>query len=118
MKVSPSSHGLSRFTRPPVLVLRPVSIRCTVQLSGAARGEVDRHARAKSVVVEKKALDVLAFVSERDHEFLETVPGVVLHDVPDDRVTTDLDHRLGPDLRLFGKTRSEPAGEDYDLHPS
>ena len=41
MNVSPSSQGFSCWTRFPVLVLRPVSMTCTVQSSGADSWKLD-----------------------------------------------------------------------------
>jgi hypothetical protein len=38
----------------------------------------------------------------------------MLHDVPNDRLSADLDQWLGPLRSLLGKSRSEPAGEDGD----
>ena len=69
--------------------------------AGLTGGQVDCQVGAKPVIVEEIALDLLALVAQRDHELVEAVPHVVLHDVPDDRVTPDLDQWLRPDLSLF-----------------
>ena len=42
----------------------------------------------------------------------------MLHDVPEDRLAADLDHRLGPCVRLLREPGAEPAREDHDLHRS
>ena len=41
---------------------------------------------------------------------------VDLHDVPEDRLLADLDHRLRPDGRLLAEPGAEAAGEEDDLH--
>ena len=41
---------------------------------------------------------------------------VVPHDVPEDRLAADLDHRLRDPLRLLAHPHAEPAAEDDDLH--
>ena len=78
--------------------------------------ELDRHASIERDVVEKEALDVLALVSERDMKVRKPVPRVVPHDMPKNRVTADVDHRLGNHIGLFGEARAEPACENRDLH--
>ena len=36
--------------------------------------------------------------------------------MPENRLAADLDHRLRPNLSLFGHAGADSAGEDYDLH--
>ena len=83
---------------------------------GSTAREVDFQSRSKPVVVKEKALDLLPFVAKGDTEFPESVSGVVLHDVPDDRVASDLGHGLGRGLRLLGETRTGAASQDHDFH--
>src|SRR5690349_4279859 len=42
---------------------------------------------------------------------------IVLHDVPEDRAATDLDHRLWTQLGFLGEPGTLTAGEDHDFHP-
>src|ERR1019366_3306596 len=44
------------------------------------------------------------------------VVGVVVHDVPEDRTTPDLDHRLGVDLGFLDQSSSDAARKKSDLH--
>src|SRR3990172_4880154 len=77
------------------------------------------HAQVRVVVgavVDHVPLDVLALVTESDHEVAEPVPEVVAHDVPEDRLPTDLDHGLRPNLGLLRQSSPESPGEDTDLH--
>jgi hypothetical protein len=41
---------------------------------------------------------------------------VVLHDVPQDGLVADLDHRLGPHVGLLGEPRPEAARQNHRLH--
>ena len=40
----------------------------------------------------------------------------MLHDVPEDRLAADLDHRLGLHVRLFGEPRAQSAGKNHNFH--
>ena len=75
-------------------------------------GEVARHVGELQEVV----LHDLGLVAERHHEFLEAVGGVELHDVPENRMLADLDHRLGDPDCLLREPGAEAAGENDDLH--
>ena len=75
-----------------------------------ARSKVKRDASVEAVIVEKVALDYVAPVAEGDEELLESVVGVMFQDVPEDRVSSDFDHRLGFDFGLFCQTGTEAAG--------
>src|SRR5690606_31025756 len=61
-------------------------------------------------------LNDLALVAERDHELVHAAGLEGLHDVPEDRPASDLDHRLGLDRRLFREPGAEAPGEDHRLH--
>ena len=41
---------------------------------------------------------------------------VDLHDVPQDRLAADLDHRLGTNIGFLGKPGSQAAGQQYCAH--
>ena len=51
-----------------------------------------------------------------DDEIRQAVGGVGLHDVPQDRLAADLDHRLGPQGGFFAQTGAVSAGEYRDFH--
>ncbi len=67
-------------------------------------------------VIDHVTLDDLALVTQGDHKILVVVAGVVHHDVPQDRVTTNLHHWLGLDLRLFGQARAMTTGQNAYFH--
>src|SRR5687768_16586938 len=72
--------------------------------------EVLRH----GPVVEEVLADHLAAVAETDHEVAKAAEREVAHHVPENRLSADLDHRLGLVLGLFSKPRSLAAAEDDD----
>ena len=77
----------------------------------------DRHVLADRVVVQEVALDLVALVAEREHELVEAVARVVLHDVPQDRPAADLDERFRTHLGLLGQARAGAAAQDDDGNP-
>jgi hypothetical protein len=78
--------------------------------------QLHREVAGQRAVLREVLLDVLTLVAERDDELVESAPAVGLHDVPEDRLPTDLDHRLGPDLGLLGQARAEAARQNQSLH--
>src|SRR5690606_1255489 len=78
--------------------------------------QVDRQVAVDGVVVEEILLDHLALVAERDHELVDAVGAEDVHDVPENRPSADLDHRLRLHRGLFGETRAETARQDHGLH--
>ena len=81
-------------------------------------GDVEGDIGHVQKVVGEIFLDDVALVAAADHEVVNAVSRVRLHDVPQDRPPADLDHRLGFQVRLFGNPRSEPARENDRLHVS
>ena len=74
-------------------------------------------ARVPKVVLEIVP-DHLPFVTEAKNEFVEPMPRVNFHDVPEDRASPDRQHRLGTELGFFTQTRSLPATKDDNFHPA
>ena len=69
------------------------------------------------VIVGEELLDDIALVAEADHELLDAVGRVDLHDVPEHRLAADLDHRLGANRGLLAEPRAQTTGQDHRLHP-
>jgi hypothetical protein len=78
--------------------------------------EVERHIAGVQVVIGEELLDDVALVPQADHELVDPMRRVDLHDVPENRPPADLDHRLGPRLGLFTDAGSKPSGEDDCFH--
>jgi hypothetical protein len=79
-------------------------------------GHVEGHVGHVQEIVVEIFLDHIALVAAADHELVQAVGGVDLHDVPQDRHPADLDHRLGPDRGLLAEARAESPGQDDDFH--
>ena len=82
--------------------------------------EIERHVAGVQVVVREEFLDYVALVTQADHEFVDPMRGIQLHDVPQDRPPADLDHRLRYVARQLAEPSAEPTAQhrDYDVIPS
>ena len=70
----------------------------------------------RAVVREEVVLDDFALVAEAENELVVTPRRVVAHDVPEDRLAADLDHRLGDALGLLAHAHADATAEDHDFH--
>ena len=78
--------------------------------------DVERHVGGVQEVVREVFLDDVAFVAETDHEIVDSVMGVDFHDVPQDGLAANFDHRLGLQVRLFTYASAKPARENDCFH--
>src|SRR5882757_4502081 len=78
--------------------------------------EVERDVRPAKGVVAKVLLDEMAFVAAEDDELVEPVGRVHLHDVPEDRLSADLDKWLWSDGAFLAYPGPIAASKDDDLH--
>src|SRR4029450_9659256 len=93
----------------------PVFGRLVVTFDAAVAGE---HAEAalEGNRVGKILFDHVATVAEGDHE-LAAAPGrVVLHDMPQDRPSADLDHRLRAQLGFLAEPAADSPRKYDDSH--
>src|SRR5262245_43168909 len=75
-----------------------------------------REATHQVCIVDEESFDGLALVSQRDNELGKPVRAVVLQDVPQDRPTADLDHRLWTGFGFLGKPGPESTGQYHRSH--
>src|SRR5262245_31396199 len=61
-------------------------------------------------------LDDVALISAADHKFIDPVVGVDFHDVPQDRLAADFNHRFGFEVGLLGYSSADSTSENYGLH--
>ena len=94
---------------------RPL-FRVDVLAADHAFGKVDRQIAAEIVAIKKVALDVVAHVAQGDVKIVAPVVGVMFHNVPENRLTANLDHRFGANGGLFLETRAHSAREKYNSH--
>ena len=79
-------------------------------------GDVEGDIRHVQKVVGKVLLDDITFVAAADNKLVYFMEGVELHDMPENRLTADLDHGLGLDVGFLGNARPETTSEDDCLH--
>jgi hypothetical protein len=63
-------------------------------LNDGRRSGHDRDVAPELRLLEEEPLDDVAPVAQADHKLGVPVPGIVLHDVAQQRATADLHHRL------------------------
>ncbi len=68
------------------------------------------------LIVEEVVADHIALIAEADDKVAHVEVRVVLHDVPENRPTTDHHHRLGAILGLLAQTRSKATSEKNCFH--
>src|SRR5215210_3828142 len=82
---------------------------------GRVVAQVERHVGHMDVIVEKELLDYIALITETDHEVVQPIARIDLHNVPEDRPAADLDHRLRPQISLLGQAAAESPRENHNL---
>src|SRR5690348_4483122 len=94
----------------------PVLLRIAEDLHFLA--EAGNHAVGVGLrlVVQEEILDDVGLVAKAQHEILVTELAVVVHEVPQDRLVTDRDHRLGQALGDIADSRAETSAEKNRLH--
>jgi hypothetical protein len=109
---SPAGHGrIARVHQSHVPVLRAPLVNFH-----AVFGHSEGYVRHVEEVIGEIFLDDVAFVPAADHEIVDAVVCVDLHDVPQDRPPADLDHRLGAHGGFFTEARAEAAGKNHCFH--
>ena len=79
-------------------------------------GEINREIVRAVEVVEEVFLDQVALVSQADHEVVQAMRRIDLHDVPENRHRSDLDEGLGYRTRLLTDSRAITTGQDDYFH--
>ena len=69
---------------------------------------IERHGKIliQAIKVKKISLDLLSLVTQGENEFVETVLGIVLHDMPEDGLSSDWDHGFRAVFCLFAQPGS------------
>ena len=96
-------------------VMRQSSMSLVEELHLAPPASTKSFASA-SLYVEEVLLDDLGPVAEAEDEVVVPPRRIPLHDVPEDRLTADRDHRLRDPLGRLAHADAHPAAEDDDLH--
>ena len=75
--------------------------------------QFDRGIGSAQMVVDKIIDKSFAFVTQTENETAHTECGITFHNVPDDGLFTDGDHRFGEQLRNIAQTGPFAAAEDH-----
>src|SRR5881409_3309534 len=67
-------------------------------------------------IVGEVFLDDVTLISAAEHKFVDPVVGKDLHDVPQNRLAADLNHRLWFEMGLFGYAGPHSTGKNNRLH--
>src|SRR5579863_2247372 len=78
---------------------------------------IESDIRHMQEIVREVLLDEIAFVSTTNDEVVDSVLRIHLENVPQDRSTADLDHRLWAHDGFFTEPRPEPARQYDCFHP-
>src|SRR6516165_8048601 len=88
-----------------------------VHYNGAV-ASADGEVRAVMMQFQEISNDCLFLVPERNNELVYSIDGIVLHNVPKDRLAADLYHGLRAGVGFLGEARSHSAGQNCNLHQS
>lgn len=70
---------------------------------------VERDIRHVQEIVGEVFLDEVSLIAAADHEIMDPMGRIHFHDMPQDRLATDLDHGLRPEMGFFGNSGSETS---------
>ena len=91
-------------------------LRIIVVIRIFVRFQIDRHIRLIEIIVGEKTLDDIALISQTHNKIVESVMGIFLHDMPQNRLSANFDHRLGFQMRFFADPRSESPCKNHYFH--
>src|SRR5580704_14713961 len=78
--------------------------------------EVDRYVRGVQKIVGEILLDHISLVAEAYDEIIDAPVTVNLHDVPQNRLAADLDHRLGNVCGFLADSSAVATCENHSFH--
>src|SRR6476620_7098432 len=82
-------------------VHRPILMLLSVMNRRFAGAEIDGDVLVEGIEIQKVLFDHFSLITESDYEFLNAMGGINFHDVPQDRLPANLDHRFRTKLSLF-----------------
>ena len=82
----------------------------------AVIGDVESYIGHVKEVIGEVLLDDIALVAATNHEVVDSVVRINLHDVPKDGLAANFDHRLGLEVGFLGNTGAQAAGKNDCFH--
>ncbi len=78
--------------------------------------EIDLQASIVNVEIKKIAFNHLTFITQGNKKLLIIIVGIMLQDVPQDRLSPYFNHRFRADLGLFGEASAQASRKDDCFH--
>ena len=82
------------------------------------RGKIKGYIGSVKVIVREILLDDMSLIAAADHKIVEPEAGIILHDMPQNRLFSNGNHGLGFQMTLLADAGAQAAGQDYNLHAS
>ena len=73
-------------------------------------GQIERDIGVMQKVIGEVILDYVASITAAEHEVVKPVRGINFHDVPENRLVADFDHRLWLNGTFFADAGAKPTG--------
>src|SRR5208282_5195554 len=102
--------GVSRFNErdSPIFGATPVIV-------DGAIDDVYSHVAEMQTIIEKIFFDNVTLVAKTNHEIRDAMRRKNLHDMPQNRPSSDLDHRLWLRIRLFRESRTKSPCQNHSF---
>jgi hypothetical protein len=78
--------------------------------------QVECDVSGMEMIICKILFDYMRFIATTDDKLINPVGGIDLHNMPKDRLSSDLYHRLGFNAAFLADTRSKSSSQNYCLH--
>ncbi len=78
--------------------------------------EIERNIGVIEIIIHKILLDHESLIAQTDDKFVKTMSFENLHDVPEDRFFTDLDHRLRSQIAFFRNAGAQSSRQNNNFH--
>ncbi len=91
-------------------------LRMVIQYFYTIIAKIDCHITIMAEVIGKIFLDDILLIATTDDKILNAVMAVSLHDVPQDGLPSDFNHRFGDQIGRFAQTRTEATGKNHRFH--
>src|SRR4051812_10949283 len=110
-------YATTRLSRNAGIDQRHTPVRWTTgAVTNLPPAHVNNQVATQRTVINHVLLNDFTFISECDGEIGKAVVRVILHNVPQNRLSTDFYHRLGFQHRFLGKAGSDATCKDCYFH--
>jgi hypothetical protein len=79
-------------------------------------GKINRDIRIVQEIIHEILLDHVAFVAKANDKIIEAIMAINFHDMPENGLTADLHHGLGPGICFFRYPGAEASCKYHYFH--